>query len=112
MKAMDVNADEMGTVFNILDVDKSGDVDINEFVTQMHKLRTDDSHMMLTFIKHYTKRLHDDLLMDVKRIMKDSDDNLVKALNKLDDLETKLEAKNIGRGLFAPLAGNGAAKPP
>merc|ERR1712066_1220142 len=59
LKLMDVRADDIEIVFNILDYDKSGDVDYTEFVEQLHRMKTQDSHSLLIFIKHYVLECRD-----------------------------------------------------
>merc|ERR1711865_716970 len=53
MRAMDVGKEELTAVFNIMDEDQSGEVDYSEFVDQLYKMRSNDQHTMLVFIKHY-----------------------------------------------------------
>eukprot|EP00419_Tripos_fusus_P080619 CAMPEP_0172939004 /NCGR_PEP_ID=MMETSP1075-20121228/223310_1 /TAXON_ID=2916 /ORGANISM="Ceratium fusus, Strain PA161109" /LENGTH=377 /DNA_ID=CAMNT_0013800389 /DNA_START=455 /DNA_END=1585 /DNA_ORIENTATION=+ len=102
MKAMDVTFDDLGTVFNILDQDRSGDVNYAEFASQIHKMKTNDSHMMLVFIKHYTKKMHDDILQGVT-------DHLKASLAKLESLERQLNACKDGP---AVIAGSEVPSPP
>jgi len=111
MKTMDVTYEDMRVVFNILDKDKSGDIDYDEFVSQLHKMKSNDSHMMLTFIKHYTKRMHDDMLHNVTLVTHETHGHLKEALNKLDVLLTELNVDSVGRSAHAP-SGNGAPLPP
>lgn len=53
LKVMDVGKDDIKTVFAILDEDKSGAVTYGEFVDQLHKMKSQESHTLLVFIKHY-----------------------------------------------------------
>jgi len=53
LKSMDINRDDLALVFHILDADGSGDVDHVEFVEQLHKFKTQDTHTLLCFIQHY-----------------------------------------------------------
>eukprot|EP00425_Heterocapsa_triquetra_P002035 CAMPEP_0195056192 /NCGR_PEP_ID=MMETSP0448-20130528/4693_1 /TAXON_ID=66468 /ORGANISM="Heterocapsa triquestra, Strain CCMP 448" /LENGTH=483 /DNA_ID=CAMNT_0040085991 /DNA_START=10 /DNA_END=1459 /DNA_ORIENTATION=- len=50
---MDIGFDDLKTVFEILDEDKSGSVSYDEFCDQLHKMKTEEAQTMLTFIKHY-----------------------------------------------------------
>jgi hypothetical protein len=63
MLAMDICEGDLETVFAILDKDKSGEVDYQEFVKEMQQLRSNDSHTMLVFIKQYVKNINDQLLL-------------------------------------------------
>lgn len=51
--AMDIRKEDMSLVFNILDADGSGSVNYEEFVTELFKMKSHDSHTLLVFIKHY-----------------------------------------------------------
>merc|ERR1719436_1851487 len=53
LKAMDITKEDMTVVFNIMDKDKSGEIDYNEFVEQLYKMKSSDAHTLLVFIKHY-----------------------------------------------------------
>eukprot|EP00747_Dinoflagellata_sp_TGD_P138643 gnl/TRDRNA2_/TRDRNA2_175800_c3_seq31.p1 gnl/TRDRNA2_/TRDRNA2_175800_c3~~gnl/TRDRNA2_/TRDRNA2_175800_c3_seq31.p1 ORF type:complete len:584 (+),score=76.87 gnl/TRDRNA2_/TRDRNA2_175800_c3_seq31:255-1754(+) len=55
MKLMDVRQEDMSTLWNIMDEDGSGDVSYDEFVEQLHKMKCQDDHMMLVFIKSHVK---------------------------------------------------------
>jgi hypothetical protein len=66
MKAMDISSDDIDVVFGMLDEDRSGDVDYEEFIAQVHKMKTNDTHTLLIFIRHYVKAIHDQGLSDMK----------------------------------------------
>jgi len=53
MRIMDVDKEDIKTVFNILDEDRSGTVTYAEFVDQLYKMKAQESHTLLIFIKHY-----------------------------------------------------------
>lgn len=57
LQAMDINKEDIHVVFSILDEDRSGDVDYKEFAQQLHRLKTDDSHTLLFFIRHYVAEI-------------------------------------------------------
>jgi len=57
LKSMDISRDDIRMVFNILDQDSSGDIDYVEFVDQLHRLKSQDTHTLLIFILHYVKEL-------------------------------------------------------
>lgn len=57
MAMMDISRDELHSLFNILDEDGSGDVAYPEFVEQMHKMKSQDSQMLLVFIRSNIKEL-------------------------------------------------------
>jgi len=54
---MDVKEEDLKTVWNIMDSDRSGTVSCSEFVDQVHKMKTQESHTMLVFIKHYINEI-------------------------------------------------------
>jgi len=53
MALMDVTKDDFDMVFAILDNDNSGSVTYTEFIEQLHKMKSEDSHMMLTMIRFH-----------------------------------------------------------
>jgi voltage-gated sodium channel len=59
LQAMDIGLDDMGILFHIMDEDKSGSIDYEEFASQLHKMKTSDSHTLLVFIQHYVKEVRD-----------------------------------------------------
>jgi voltage-gated sodium channel len=56
---MDVGIDDLEMVFSILDEDRSGTVTFAEFVDQLHKMKTQESHTLLVFIKHYVNEIRE-----------------------------------------------------
>lgn len=66
MKAMDIRQSDIDTIWAILDADASGDLDYDEFVDQLFKMKTSDSHMMLVFIKHYVLEIRKQLEYELK----------------------------------------------
>jgi len=67
LRVMDVGKDDIKTVFAILDEDKSGTVTYDEFVDQLHKMKSQESHTLLVFIKHYIT----DVRLKVTEILND-----------------------------------------
>jgi len=57
MSQMDIKLDDMDNVFHILDEDGSGSVTYKEFVDQLYKMKSQDSHSVLLFIKGLLKEL-------------------------------------------------------
>lgn len=57
MAAMDVQREDLACLFSILDEDGSGAVDYKEFIEQLHKMKSQDNHMMLVFIKSHVKTI-------------------------------------------------------
>jgi len=53
MATMDVEESDMDVIFHLLDEDQSGTVSYNEFVEQLYKMKCQDTHTMLVFIKGY-----------------------------------------------------------
>jgi len=50
---MDITLEDMNVVWAMLDTDDSGEVSYDEFVEQLYKMKNDDSHTLLVFIKFY-----------------------------------------------------------
>lgn len=61
LTSMDIKKEDMKVVFRILDVDHSGSVDYNEFISELCAMKQHDSHTLLVFIKYYTKEIRRDL---------------------------------------------------
>eukprot|EP00928_Gymnodinium_smaydae_P031357 TRINITY_DN23033_c0_g5_i1.p1 TRINITY_DN23033_c0_g5~~TRINITY_DN23033_c0_g5_i1.p1 ORF type:complete len:534 (+),score=80.65 TRINITY_DN23033_c0_g5_i1:146-1747(+) len=57
MNAMDVQREDMSTVFSILDQDGSGSVEYEEFISQLHVMKTQESHTLLIFIKYHIQTM-------------------------------------------------------
>jgi len=53
LKLMDVDRSDIGTIYDMMDSDKSGDVSYLEFVDKLHKLKNQDHHTLTVFIKHH-----------------------------------------------------------
>eukprot|EP00811_Abedinium_folium_P014457 NODE_2345_length_2230_cov_13.292915.p1 GENE.NODE_2345_length_2230_cov_13.292915~~NODE_2345_length_2230_cov_13.292915.p1 ORF type:complete len:638 (-),score=170.78 NODE_2345_length_2230_cov_13.292915:233-2146(-) len=53
LSLMDVGKEELHSLFNMMDRDRTGFVEYHEFVQQLHHLKAQDSHTMLIFIKHH-----------------------------------------------------------
>jgi Ca2+-binding EF-hand superfamily protein len=66
MKLMDVQKDDFKMIFNILDADHSGSVTYTEFIEQLHRMKTEDTHMMLTMIRFYINDLREQVAEFVK----------------------------------------------
>eukprot|EP00928_Gymnodinium_smaydae_P081771 TRINITY_DN65233_c0_g1_i1.p1 TRINITY_DN65233_c0_g1~~TRINITY_DN65233_c0_g1_i1.p1 ORF type:complete len:553 (+),score=81.72 TRINITY_DN65233_c0_g1_i1:96-1661(+) len=57
LSSMDVCREDLSTVFCILDEDNSGSVAYDEFVKQLYKMKTEESHTLLVFLKHHVQVL-------------------------------------------------------
>merc|ERR1712224_12429 len=49
LSVMDVRREDMQTVWYILDQDNNGMISIDEFIEQLHRIKTQDSHTLLVF---------------------------------------------------------------
>jgi len=61
MALMQIDRDDIDAVFNILDKDGSGDIDYDEFITEMYKMKSHDEHTMLVFLRYY--------VLEIKRML-------------------------------------------
>jgi hypothetical protein len=66
MEVMDIGKQDMEVVFAIMDNDGSGDVDFQEFVTELYKMNSGDSHTMLVFIKFYVTEIRQKLVQQIE----------------------------------------------
>merc|ERR1712187_452270 len=53
-----------------MDKDKSGEIDYNEFVEQLYRMKSSDAHTLLVFIKHYVTEVRQHVIRQL-RIMKE-----------------------------------------
>mmetsp|Transcript_11265 Transcript_11265/g.32536 ORF Transcript_11265/g.32536 Transcript_11265/m.32536 type:complete len:189 (+) Transcript_11265:2-568(+) len=67
---MDIGKRDLEDLFEMLDADKTGDVDYQEFVNQLHMLRTSNSHTLLVFVKYYVSELKAKMDKVVERLPK------------------------------------------
>lgn len=65
MQLMDVEKEDMLNLFNCLDEDGSGDIAYDEFVENLHKMKCQDTHMMLVFLRSTVKDIRTKLLDDL-----------------------------------------------
>lgn len=65
LERMNIKAEDLGTVWDILDEDGSGDVSYKEFCEQVFRMTTSDMHTMLIFVKHYVFKLQS----EIKQVM-------------------------------------------
>lgn len=61
MDAMDIAPDDIGWVWGVLDVDGSGEVNYEEFATELFKMKEKDEHTMIVFIQHYVQEIRTQL---------------------------------------------------
>lgn len=71
MHVMDVEKEDMRSVFKMLDSDRSGSVTCDEFVEQIHKMKTQDLHSMLVFIKCHVQETQDKLTDYIRAVKED-----------------------------------------
>lgn len=57
MKVLDVKPKDIKNLFRIMDQDKSGDVNSEEFVEFFYAMKCEDQHSMITLIKYYVTEI-------------------------------------------------------
>eukprot|EP00927_Polykrikos_kofoidii_P068033 TRINITY_DN63436_c0_g1_i1.p1 TRINITY_DN63436_c0_g1~~TRINITY_DN63436_c0_g1_i1.p1 ORF type:complete len:651 (+),score=109.40 TRINITY_DN63436_c0_g1_i1:36-1955(+) len=57
LRMMDAKKEDLPMIFSILDKDSSGDVTPEEFVEQIHRLKTQDLHTLVVFIWHSVNQI-------------------------------------------------------
>eukprot|EP00972_Heterocapsa_arctica_P021816 3207280-Heterocapsa_arctica.AAC.1 len=77
---MDIQKDELQSVFKLLDRDGSGSVSYMEFCEELHKIRTRDTRTMLTFLKLQVNETRESV--DTGRVA--SEERLTQQNEKLD----------------------------
>merc|ERR1719506_3602513 len=79
MELLDINQKDMSTVFSIMDEDKSGEVRYDEFVEELYKMKSEDSHTMITFIKFYVQEIQREMrseLQNTRQLMAEFHESL------------------------------------
>eukprot|EP00929_Paragymnodinium_shiwhaense_P006018 TRINITY_DN10882_c0_g3_i1.p1 TRINITY_DN10882_c0_g3~~TRINITY_DN10882_c0_g3_i1.p1 ORF type:complete len:727 (+),score=196.19 TRINITY_DN10882_c0_g3_i1:99-2279(+) len=61
LNRMDIHKADLPIVFDILDSDRSGDLEFAEFVSGLHALRHENQHTLAIFTRYYCERLYDNL---------------------------------------------------
>lgn len=92
LKVMDIGKEDMTIVFNILDQDGNGEVEYEEFVTELHRMKTHDMHTMLIFIKFYVTEVH------------------AKVTQQLTAIRGDMKSRVISNSLSVPLKGEASKK--
>jgi len=72
MHVMELGNEDINIVFSMMDTDKDGKIDCNEFVDQLFKMRNQDSQTLLLFIKHVVSELR--VKLDAFQVIKEQID--------------------------------------
>jgi len=67
LQVLQLGADDMSTVFSMMDTNGDGEIDSDEFLEQVFRMRTQDSQTLLLFIKHVVQELREKTLEDIKK---------------------------------------------
>jgi len=62
MKVMDITRDDITIVFNMIDDDSSGEVNFSEFVHGLTKMKSENAHTLLMFIKFYVSECRNSMI--------------------------------------------------
>jgi len=87
LTSMDVQREDISSLFNILDDDSSGHVEYDEFVDQLHKMKTQDSHVVLVFIRGSVK--------EIKSMMLNQGKQITQIQERLDTNEARWDELNV-----------------
>jgi len=68
LRYMNITRDDVQLTFKMLDFDDSGAVAFEEFVDGLYKMKTESSHTLLMFIRHYVTDVRMKTKNDLKRI--------------------------------------------
>lgn len=75
LELLGVHVEDLSTVFMMMDYDGSGTVSCEEFVENLSRMKTEDSFMVLLFVKHFMTTLEkqiDDHVDSIKKAVSDS----------------------------------------
>lgn len=67
---MDIKRDELDAVFSILDTDQSGLLHYDEFADELYRMKTQETHTLLVFIKFSVQQVRN-LVDDMRSIIRD-----------------------------------------
>mmetsp|Transcript_46132 Transcript_46132/g.136327 ORF Transcript_46132/g.136327 Transcript_46132/m.136327 type:complete len:256 (+) Transcript_46132:1-768(+) len=79
LQLMDIERDDLRTVFVILDSDKSGSVTYDEFCDSLHKMKTEEAQTMLTFIKFHVEDVRHKVTEQLRILTEEWDQELSSA---------------------------------
>jgi len=98
MQLMDIGKSDMDTVFRMLDVDGSGDVDYDEWVNQINYMKNTKEHTLLIFIKHFVVEIRNMVktLGSTYRDVQGQLAELTEAMKEHAELKVIVESLQIG----------------
>lgn len=89
LEDMDIGIEDLDVLWTILDSDRSGNVSVDEFVTQVYRMKSSDTQFLLAYIKFY--------VTDIRHRLQDDLNLLMQNINsKMHELDTEVEA-DLGR---------------
>jgi len=56
VRTLGIHEEDLEQLFNILDSDESGDIDVSEFVEKLHQIKTAEVRTLSVFIRHFTEK--------------------------------------------------------
>merc|ERR1719379_1739234 len=68
---MDIKEEDLDVLWTILDSDRSGTVSVEEFVTQVYRMKSSDTNFMLAYIKYYVTDIRHRLSDDMVQLKRD-----------------------------------------
>jgi Ca2+-binding EF-hand superfamily protein len=109
MRTMDVHKEDLANLFKILDEDGSGAVNYNEFVEQLHKIKTMDAQVMLVFIRSSIKDIKEQICQEMHMFREDMKRHEVFATKNVSNQSQILSVLREVHGVTVP-PGSGAAQ--
>jgi voltage-gated sodium channel len=115
MEAMDIFPEDIASVWGILDRNHNGVIDYKEFAEELFKVKSEDSHTMMVFIKYQVASIQDIVKAEMAKLA-DQTDMLHKLTEKkagmLDDLTSHTEQlKQISNNRYAARADENTQAP-
>merc|ERR1712048_126352 len=65
IKTMGIKETDINRVFGMMDEQLSGQVTYNEFIDNLHKMKTEDNHAILVFMKHCINDIRFQMLQEL-----------------------------------------------
>jgi len=99
MALLDVNKDDMSIVFDMLDQDNSGSVTFTEFAEQLHKMKSQDDHTMLIFIRGYLNEVRKKVAEQIRYTKDETFNSVHQTLAISKDLKSMVDAMLTGTSI-------------
>eukprot|EP00811_Abedinium_folium_P019012 NODE_2793_length_2144_cov_8.877541.p1 GENE.NODE_2793_length_2144_cov_8.877541~~NODE_2793_length_2144_cov_8.877541.p1 ORF type:complete len:652 (+),score=87.18 NODE_2793_length_2144_cov_8.877541:69-2024(+) len=99
MSLLDIERSDLEVVYHILDQDQSGDVNYDEFVVQLHRLKSQDTHTLLVFLRYHVDMLGRTMSKNLRLLTGDLNATLAEQHEQLSAITATLRSMRDERAL-------------